>query len=259
MREPWNLTPEEAVNADLIALFGGDGTMQITLSRLLDALPAAALPPLAILPFGTTNMNAKDLNRSQGRRATVASLARCIEGGQPETFTRPLVRAESGDRVEHGFFFGMGVIAEVVERWNEERKPGAFANQLRSVGAMMTGLTRASASLAVDVDGQPHSLYGLLATTLDRLLFGSRPYWGSGERDRLRITWVEATAAHLLRRAPALLRGRPELAAEPGYESRTVAGVSLDFDGPFIIDGEVFHHQGPLSLATSEPITWVKL
>jgi diacylglycerol kinase family enzyme len=233
--------------------------MQITLSRLLDAVPAGELPPVAILPFGTTNMNARDLNRSRGRRATVASLARCIENGQPETFTRPMVRAASPDRVEHGFFFGVGVIAQVVQRWAEQRKPGAFTNQLRSVGAMITGLTRASASLSVDLDGQPRSLYGLLATTLDRLLFGSTPYWGDDHPGQLRLTWVDSTAPHLLRHAPALLRGHPGLAAEPGYESRTLGCASLDFTGPFIIDGEVFHHHGPLSLTPSDPLTWVRL
>ena len=67
--DPAEVTAEDLTSADLVAFFSGDGTVQITLSQVLRQVPAAALPPIAMLPFGTTNMNARDINRHQRRRA----------------------------------------------------------------------------------------------------------------------------------------------------------------------------------------------
>lgn len=259
--EPWHLTPVDVADADLVALFGGDGTMQITLSQILRGLTPATLPPLAILPFGTTNMNAGDLNRRQARKSTVQSLRNAIETGHFETAERRMLTVTTLERVEHGFFFGLGVIASVIERLSEGRKSAAMINQLRSFWAMVTGLTSTSAtSSELVLNDEAHSVYGLMATTLDRLLFGSHPYWVGAESGDLRLTWVESNAAHLIRHAPALLRGNPRLAREPGFESWSGERATLQFDGPYTIDGEIFHSAGEtLTISRSDPLRWIRL
>jgi hypothetical protein len=80
--DPSTVTADDVRGAELIALFGGDGTMQITLSRLLEEIPTSELPPVALLPFGTTNMNAADINRARGRKAAVARLDREVRSGR---------------------------------------------------------------------------------------------------------------------------------------------------------------------------------
>ena len=65
LRVPDALTDLLVREPDLIAVNGGDGTVQAVLSawaRLRDAgsVPEA-LPPLAVLPAGSTNMTAHDL------------------------------------------------------------------------------------------------------------------------------------------------------------------------------------------------------
>ena len=125
---------------------------------------------------------------------------------------------------------------------------------------MASALRRISAAHSIQLDGRDRSVYGLVATTLDRLLLGSRPYWGGGRPGAVRVTWVEATAPHLLRHAPALLRGDAGLSRVPGYESRSVERISLAFAGPYILDGEIFHPAGQsLTIQPSEPITWIVL
>lgn len=258
--EPASLTADDVRESEILALFGGDGTLQITLSRLLAEMPAGDLPPVAVLPFGTTNMNAADLNRSRGRRATVASLDRAVRTGQTETMTRPLVRVRDDRTTHHGFFFGMGVIATVIQQWNDERKPGPFMNQLRSLWAMVTGLRAVNAAHAIALNGEQREVYGLIGTTLDRLLFGARPFWGNGQASPLHLTWVEAEAPALLRHAPALLRGNPRLSHEPGYESLSTCQASLAFQGPYVIDGEIFPApRGTLTIEPSARLRWVRL
>ncbi len=257
---PASVTPAQVQDYDLLALFGGDGTMQMTLSQLLRDCAPEDLPPVALLPFGTTNMNAQDLNRSRSRRAAVQSLTRVIEKAQMSVQSRPLLKVQDGDRVEHGFFFALGFIAETIEQWNEERKPGAFVNNLRSLWAMISGLTAKRSATKVTLNADQHDLYALLATTLNRLLFGARPYWGSSRSGDLRCTWVEADAPQLARHAPHLLRGREFLAGRPGYESRVFEALELKFDGPYVIDGEIFH-PGPegLRVGRSAPVDWISL
>ena len=155
---------------------------------------------------------------------------------------------------------GAGVIADVVKQWNEGRKPGPVANQLRSLQAMVTGLTTVSSTSEVVLNGKALSIYGLLVTTLDRLLFGSRPYWGQTDPGSLKITWVEAAAEHLLRHAPALLRGRSSLADRKGFESHRIDRATLELEGPYIIDGEIFEPRNRiLNIETSHPIRWIRL
>ena len=260
IRDPSVVSAEDARNADLIALLGGDGTLQMTLSQILRDLPLTDLPPVAVLPFGTTNMNARGLNQARTRKACLAALRRIILSGDLMTQPRPLVRVDNGERPEYGFFFGLGAIAQVVERWNEERKPGAFSNQLRSLWAMLSGLSGISSATPIVLNGEARSVYGLLASTLDRLLFGSRPYWGSGQSGDLRLTWVDADAPDLFRHAPDLLRGKAHMAMIPGYHSRAADEVALEFQGPFILDGEIFHSSGrSMTIAPTEPVRWLSL
>jgi diacylglycerol kinase family enzyme len=205
-------------------------------------------------------MNAKALNQKQNRAGCVASLEKSIASGNLRIEGRPLVQVDNGIRTEYCFFFGLGIIAQVVERWNQERKPGAFSNQLRSLWAMITGLSSVSSATTLAIDGEQRSVYGLLGSTLDKLLFGSRPYWGSGESGDLRLTWVDADAPDLFRHAPALLRGKARMAAVPGYHSRAAERVELTFSGPYILDGEIFHSTGSsVTIARTEPVRWLSL
>ncbi|MGD8832132.1 MAG: diacylglycerol kinase family protein [Pseudomonadales bacterium] len=258
--DPREVTADDVRNADLVAFFAGDGTVQRTLSHLLTSLPPSEVPPIALLPFGTTNMSARGLNRSRRPRDAVASLHRAIRSGVYESGERPLVRVRDGNATAHGFFFGMGVIGEVVERWNRERGAAVSGNQLRTALAMLRGLRSVSSTTEIALNGERRRVYGLLATTLDRLLFGSRPYWGAALPGDLRLTWVEGHARHLLRRAPALLRGSPRMAELAGFESCVLPRISLDLAGPWILDGEIFHaERASLTIDRSDPLRWVIL
>ena len=261
----WILNLEELSTVDvdavdIIAIFGGDGTMQHSLSQLLHQRGNRPLPPIAVLPFGTTNMNAKDINQAQGQRQTVETLQRIINGDKFPSLDRPLVRVVDGGSVHHGFFFGAGVIAKAIEQLNAGKKPGPIGNQLFSFWAMLSGLRSASAATDVVLNGAHHSIYVLMATTLDKLLFGCRPYWGEAESGSLRLTWVEADAPHLLRHAPGLLRGSPGLADKDGYESQAIERATLELSSPYILDGEIFQPSGGcITIEQSEPIHWVVL
>ena len=92
----------------------------------------------------------------------------------------------------------------------------------------------------------------LLATTLDRLMLGLRPFWGDG---RGAVRWLDVQAPP--RRLAAALwaggRGRPEpWMAAAGYNSGRAERLRVAMDEPFVLDGEVFE-PGPGGVLLSAP------
>ena len=50
------------------------------------------------------------------------------------------------------------------------------------------------------------------------------------------------------------------MAAVPGYHSKAADHVELGFEGPYILDGEIFHSSGrSVRIARTEPIRWLSL
>ncbi|MEZ5552637.1 MAG: diacylglycerol kinase family protein [Pseudomonadales bacterium] len=260
VRDPSRIDADACLDADLIALFGGDGTVQKTVSSLLATIPCPQLPPVAVLPFGTTNMTAANLNCSRSRAAAVRSLRWMIEHEQLTLQSRPLLRIVHGEVTEHGFFFGLGAIATAVQAWNQDRRAAPLRNRLRSAAAVLQGLRTANASHPIAMNGSELDLYALLTTTLDRLLLGCRPYWGEALAGPLRMTWIDAGTPNLLARAPALLRGSPRMAQRAGFHSSSPARVQLGLNGPFILDGEIKDPQSnELTVTATQPLKWVTL
>jgi diacylglycerol kinase family enzyme len=226
------------------------------------------------MPFGTTNMNAKALNGSGNRRHAVAALRQAVTTGQFKSQQRSLLQVsfmqdnlsldKQVEHREYGFFLGVGVIARLVERWDQQRRPGGAINQMRSLMAMVTSLRTASIPTDIRLNGHNYSVYGLLATTLDRLLFGSQPFWGTALGGSLRLTWIESSARNILRHIPAVLRGQAHLQNVPGFASMAADCTSLEFEGPYIIDGEIFYSNAEtnaekLTISRSAPIQWLRL
>ena len=268
---------------DLLVINGGDGSVQHVLSTLLDACPAAARPRVACLPGGTTNMTAYDLNRHRRYADCVETLRAALGPGDDVPLVRrPLVQvagAVPGARPA-GLFFGIGTIVRGIEYFHARIRDSGGAHELGAGLALaraVWGIARREPPFAeplmVDVEAAPADADGafrlpaavavrlLLATTLERLFLGIRPYWGRGEAP-LRATLVEAGADGFVTRLPRLLRGRPDPQMTPahGYHSTRLAALSLRFDGSFTLDGELFAGTGDtICVSATEPVRFLRL
>lgn len=253
---------------DVLLLSGGDGTIQHALSWLLHHNPAAnpysedELPAIALLPAGSTNMTALDINTTKGWQPSLAAFLRQIEPGHEPTFIqRRLVSVRDGDRRHAGFFVGAGAIVRGIEYCNEVLWAGGAARKERTAGIAMArtiwGVLRQQPPFdereAMSVQNIPQTsgdspvfepASGALlfaASTLDRLLMGARPFWGDAVDEPLRYVLVERDAL-LLRGLPGLLGmpgfSRPVAAA--GFHSHNCTRVTLRLDSAYAIDGELF-------------------
>jgi hypothetical protein len=80
----------------------------------------------------------------------------------------------------------------------------------------------------------------VLITTVKRLFFGLRPFWGI-ENAPLHVTSIHARPKHLLNVLPSLACGKASRYQIPenGYFSYNASEVRLQVSGGFTLDGEL--------------------
>jgi diacylglycerol kinase (ATP) len=264
---------------DLLLINGGDGTVQNLLTRLFERHAFQASPLLGILPRGTANTTAADVGL---RGKTAAALNRAIAALRRGTIAdhvveRPILRIENlaGGMPQRGMMFGAGAIPDAIELWNREvygrGLKGGFGMGV-TLGAILLGSVLGRRSngvlrphdIGVTLDGGSESRTDrllVLATTLHRLILGSRPFWNY-DAQPIRYTSIAYPPAHLLRAAPKVLYGwrRGTLCPEV-YDSKGARRIALRLDAPVTVDGETFDPlpDRPVVITAAEHARFVKL
>ena len=235
----------------LVAVAGGDGTVQKAITELLNA-GAAAVPHVAVLPAGMTNLIAADV----GMRGRPAQALDRLCANEPtlagETLARPVIslRRVPGEPPIHGMFLGAAAFYQGIMLAREKVHPlGAERHVATAMGlglSLLRLLTCRDAAhserLSLGLDGAPPQegdYLLLMATTLRRLVFDLMPFWGEGE-GALRLTTITHPPRRLGRALLPILRGRPRpWMTANGYRSGRVRECRLALDGPLVFDGEV--------------------
>jgi len=266
----------------IVAVSGGDGTVQATLTALIkgETRPFPDLPLLALLPHGMTNMTAADIGlKGKGNAGFQRLMARVKEGGlESAVLERHLLCMENAKDTppQVGMFFGGAGIYRAIEACRSGIHPlkveAEVANGLTLLTLVGRFLLRGGREdevakgdrMRVIVDGEDRgerNLLVVLATTLDRLVVGSRPFWNQGAGD-LRYTEIAFPPHRLFRQLPKLLWGKPERRfSDPGYHSRGAREVCLTMDCPFTLDGQFFEPdpEKPLRLTAPETARFLRL
>ncbi|MHB1194717.1 MAG: diacylglycerol/lipid kinase family protein [Longimicrobiales bacterium] len=269
---------------DLLCIVAGDGTLHGALTALERQRPLGPWPILAAAPGGTTNMTARDLgsagrllpwlNALRGREAQAAGLGPARNAGEGRLLTRPVLRiAIPGGNPLVGLILGAGTASAGVDFFNRRLRPlgipealGSPLALVRTLLAMAAGgreLDRMVPSMTVRVEGGPE-LDGpallLGVSTLHRVVIGARPFWGVGGGP-IHVTLVERSAKAIFRSVPRLILGRPgdRLTPERGWHSHDTPRIAVAFDGPYIVDGEVYlarSGDGPLEITAAREVRW---
>lgn len=261
---------------DLLVVVGGDGTLSLALTALQRL--SAPVPPLVVVPAGSTNTAALDLGMGDSPVEVLERLASPVRTPRPDATlaVRTPVAVSQGDTLPRvGTVFGLGALAAVIERFQSDRARARVTGEIGAFGAFSSAMAAlvakrftgplAPVRLAVTVDATPAAEQDyvlVLVTGLARLLYGLRPYWGEGEGP-LHYTAVGHPPRSLLRVLPALLHGRrhPLLTPENGYTSANVATLEFDLEGIYVLDGEVHpvsRAAGPLRVAAGRPVVFFR-
>ena len=270
---PALLTDMLASRPQVLAVNGGDGTLQAVLTVLLGGA-FDELPLLCALPGGSTNMSAGDLGAGGSLRRAVASLLALRDQRLPSwpVMTRPVLEVRSREGAFHaGLFFGVGIIVRGSEFWQRELRATGRTGELAAGATLLRGawgLLRQQppfadpARLRFAFDGQAPvdtEVALLLVTVMRRLFLGLTPFWGMGDAP-LACTWIDHRPRRLLRRLPALLRGRAgQMHAEEGYHSQRAWRIELSLDDVWLLDGELHPGGTALTFRPSRPLGFVDL
>lgn len=242
---------------ELLVVNGGDGTLQYTLTQMLTTDDFPAIPMVAPLRGGRTNMTAMDLG---AHRNPVKGLQGLLEDAKADRIKdrvvdRPLLRVETlrDRRVHYGFFFGAGMIHRAIDLtlnlFPTGRSQGSFGAGIVTAGLILRAiakrndgiLTPDKAQILLDgdlVDGGEFTL--IIASSLQRLFLKINPFWGR-EDAAVRFTALVSGCERTALAAPGILRGRPPgfVKPETGYTSRNVEEAELRLDAGFTVDGEI--------------------
>ncbi len=239
---------------ELLAINGGDGTVHLALSALLQARGERPLPGIALLPGGTTNMSARDINGAALSLRAALDAWLDAASGPHETQLRHVLRVSgTGAPPQLGFCLGMGAIVRGIEYCHERIYRLGLKDEWASGVAVLRaawGIARREAVFAdgvplqINIDEVRHDARAafLIVAALDVLMLGIHPFWGRGNAP-LQVTLVNEHAQRFLRSFPDLLRGRaePHLTEAAGYLSRRGHVIEVLGDSPYTIDGEIYH------------------
>jgi diacylglycerol kinase (ATP) len=280
-------TPEEVSEAladfarkgvEILAVNGGDGTIQAVLTVLFHHKPFAALPLLALLRSGTTSMNAGDVGLTGSAPHALRRLIRWTRTGHGRAVIekRFVLQVQAPGREPlYGMFFGAAGICQGIRFFHTR------ANSLGLRGEWMPGLVIARflfgvvrrdarylspTSIAISINGNRPERWDCLAvlvTTLRRLFLGMRPFWGR-EIGPVHFSALRAHPRHLVRAVPHLVRGRAGRYGIPGngYLSHNVNELRLTLEGEFALDGELYfpdNHLGPVVVRSGGEASFLRL
>lgn len=244
---------------DLLAINGGDGTVQRLLTTLLVERLFATVPALAVLAGGTTNAIAGDVGlRGAPARGLQRLLALAREGRIEHAMRlRHVMRLDH--LAEHGPQYGMLLAAAVPVRAIEHYRachannalPGGMALGL-TLGHLLADRLRPAErrrivrgdAIGVALDGGPCQeacRFLLLVTTLVRLVFGARPYWNQTGAP-LRLTSIAHPPRQLLRALArvVILHGDGSTLPADSYASHSARRLALSGVPALALDGEIF-------------------
>ncbi|MFS3137499.1 diacylglycerol/lipid kinase family protein [Gluconacetobacter sacchari] len=243
----------------VVAIDGGDGTVSDVMSAIHQCYPADALPALAVLPSGNTNLIAADVGfglRGEAALERLSVLA-SVGGLRRQVVRRDVLAVCWSDPARPavlGMFHGAAAFTRGIRIAHRPAILNRFSHDLAvgvaiasSLGRLVFRSTRRQwlggdpMTLAVGDEAPRTADYFLfMATTLDRLPGGMWPFARCGGGG-LSYLSVDAFPEHLLSATWSLLRGRSTawLDNSPSYRRGRTGHLALRLGGEFVLDGEI--------------------
>jgi diacylglycerol kinase family enzyme len=267
------------VNPRVLVINGGDGTVQAALTELHNGdYFNGAMPPVAVLPNGKTNLIALDLGAvgdpMDALRRIVEIASADMSDHLVERELIALTEGEQGNRAVMGMFLGGAGLADTILYCRHKIYPLGLPNGLSHVIAgiavffsLFFGIrgkylppAPVPVSVSLTRDGQLKGNFAfLIVTTLEKLVLGSK--MGPDSRG-LKLIAVEQSAWSLLRALVTSMRGRLGVDEVRGLHFANGDTIRIESDQTSVIlDGEEFHatRDRPIVLRATPPMHFLRL
>ncbi len=243
----------------VLAINGGDGTIQAVLTSLFVHQPFQEKPFLALLQGGSNNLIAKDVGLSGPAHKALQRLCDQYNNkGNFKVVNRHILRldlpAPAENRVLYGMFLGSGLLATGVGIYQKKIRRFHLIGDLNSLLAIgylffalaVKGKTYFGAG-PIRLGFNENSLSSqdylfFLTTTLNRLIFRLKPWWGRQDAP-LRFTLVRSEYRSLAKFTFSLLVGFKSHCNKKGNSSisHNLYQLRIGCNPSLVLDGELIH------------------
>jgi diacylglycerol kinase (ATP) len=254
----------------------GDGTIQAVQTLIAETRLFPQPPRLCLLPHGTTNMTAADLGF---RLRNIDEQAAFITRLEPSDLRqRPTLRAvnPADGNPRHGMFLGTGAASEATlfcqRAFNSKGVKGNAAVIATLGRAMMRTMftapnpedtARFDRPFPIQVISEGHEHASgqqllMLATTLEKLVLGARPFWGGG-KGPIRASVFPYPVPSVARWLLPIMYGSEDRRMPPGAVSFSASSLDVSSPVSYVIDGEFFDGPAdrPLKVETGLVFTYL--
>ncbi len=270
------------VRPRILAINGGDGTVQAVLTELYNGGHfGTALPPVAVLPSGKTNLITLDLGAGGD---PIAALERLIQLARtddlgPHTVARELIalrRKGTEDWPVIGMFLGGAGLADTMLYCRNKiyplGLPNSIAHGITAIALLARMILKVKSGLLppppeplrVSLSGEGSQINGrfalLAVTTLEKLLLSSN--LGGRRTGVLKLLAVEERPWSIMRGLVASFAGKLGRNTFRGVHFEEAEEITIEGENSnVILDGETFRAElgSPINLRTAQPLSFVKL
>ncbi|HEY6048200.1 MAG TPA: diacylglycerol kinase family protein [Sphingomicrobium sp.] len=268
------------VRPRVLAINGGDGTVQATLTEIYNGGQFGdEPPPVAVLPSGKTNLIALDLG---ARGDPIETLERLIALARtddlaPYTVARELIalHKDGSEQPVIGMFLGGAGLAETMLYCRHKIYPLGLPNSVSHGLTALAYIARLLLKLKASFLPAPATTTELVlpereritgrfaflaVTTLNKMLLSNE--LGGESNGRLKVVAVEERPSTVFRALLAGLTGGYKGKKMRGIHFEEVDRVTIEGESShLILDGETFRAESgqPIHLMPAQPLSFVKL
>ena len=269
------------VSPRIVAINGGDGTVQAALTELYSGGHfCGSPPPFAVLPNGKTNLIALDLGAEGDPIKALKRVVELVESGGLENHVieRQLIALDSGGtRPVLGMFLGGAYLADVMLYCRNRIYPLGLPNGLSHFLAAVLGLFAIifgigggrlppkpePMTVSLIRQGVLKGKFSLLiVTTLEKLLLSIRTSDGGGTNGHMQLLATDSNVGAVFRMLSATWRGTLGQRQLEGVHFQQGDEIRIEGDrSNVILDGEIFQAKNgmPIILTSTQPVPFLRL
>jgi diacylglycerol kinase family enzyme len=258
---------------DVLAINGGDGTVHVVLTALLNRVGAAgwaSLPLIQVLPGGTMNTVSGSYGvrgrrfglYGQGPEGWLAALLVYRTAAEVPAVRRSVLEVRSGQAgAQYGFLFGNGLMSNFLELYYEGSEPtplkalGILARGVLSAFVAGPTIRRLMRTVRVRVDADdvawPYAEYLCVAAgTTEDVGFGFCAFFDAPRNPgRMHAVGIACSAFRLVLDLPRIWFSRPLSAAKVAQGTARTLRLQAPEAQVYMIDGDFHRADAQLTVA----------
>jgi len=252
---------------DYICVGGGDGTIHLVITLLLNSFKNEKIPPFLILKEGTMDNIARTINLEGTGGEIIRRLVKAVRNGENiKTFRRDTIRVDD----KYCFLFGTGFVTNFLKMAYNGIEKGVLRNSIVAAITAKEALLNIKEGeifrqehFSITADGESidlNPINGLLAGTVEHVGMGFSPLKDAARHPGKFQTIITAMEPRkMLLNIHNLRTG--QTINDNGYVNSHFNKMTLKKDGAFdyTMDGELYIAENELKIETGPAVDLVKI